>query len=137
MANRVESLPLEPLMLRRQGSTLAGLALFLFPLVLAQLTTDEFAPLLSGLAEQHVDLEARVPLMTDDPTVAPLVDLQVFAPPVVPKRGQSCAIELLKHSFGVGSYNTPAIVPYAPPTASACGEPGKWAAISLNVSVYS
>ncbi|RDB29168.1 Peptide-N4-(N-acetyl-beta-glucosaminyl)asparagine amidase A [Hypsizygus marmoreus] len=75
--------------------------------------------------------------MTDDPTVAPLLDLQVFAPPVVPRGGSSCTLELLRHSFGDGSYNTPAIMPYIPPTAPDCGAVGKWAAISLNLSVYS
>lgn len=76
----------------------------------AQLTTDELAPLLAGLSANPFEnrasdplslLEKRVPLMTDDPTIAPLVDLQVFAPPVVPKGGQSCDVVLLKHTFGV------------------------------------
>lgn len=107
----------------------------------AQLTVAELAPLLSGLAEHPGStdwLEKRVPLSTDDPTVAPLISLQMFAPPVVPKDAvKGCTIELLKHSFGDGSYNTPAVVPYVPPTANGCGEPGKWAAVSLNLSVYS
>ncbi|GLB36566.1 putative peptide-N4-(N-acetyl-beta-glucosaminyl)asparagine amidase A [Lyophyllum shimeji] len=125
------------------ASKLAGILLQVYltvlPPVLGQLSADELAPLLSGLAERprDADLEARVPLMTDDPTVAPLVDLQVFAPPVVPEGGSHCAVELSKHSFGVGSYGAPAVVPYIPPAADGCGEIGKWAAISLNLSSYS
>jgi hypothetical protein len=118
--------------------TIAVLLAF-FVTALAQLNANDLSPLLLGLAE-HIgdpDLERRVPLSTDDPTVAPLADLQVFAPPAVPNDGESCAVELLKHSFGDGSYNTPAIVHYAPPTAPDCGEVGKWAAIGLNLSVSS
>ncbi|KAG7450728.1 uncharacterized protein BT62DRAFT_1001519 [Guyanagaster necrorhizus] len=74
--------------------------------------------------------------MTDDSTVTPLVDLQVFAPPVVPQGGQSCQVELLTHSFGDGSYNN-AVVTYSSPTNSECGNIGQWAAISLNISVSS
>ncbi|KAL0564697.1 hypothetical protein V5O48_017346, partial [Marasmius crinis-equi] len=108
----------------------------------AQVSPAQLEPLLLGLSqkpepEPHVivDIEKRVPLMTDDPTVAPLVDLQVFAPPVVPKGGKSCEVELLKHSFGDGSFGNPAVVPYSPPIAEDCGEVGEWAAISLNLSV--
>ncbi|KAJ7642299.1 peptide N-acetyl-beta-D-glucosaminyl asparaginase amidase A-domain-containing protein [Mycena rosella] len=104
--------------------------------VFAQPSPEELAPLLAGLAGQ-LQIERRVPLSTDDPTVAPLVDLQVFAPPVVPKNGESCTVTLLQHSFGDGSFNAPAVVEYIPPTHSSCGEVGKWATISLNLSVYS
>ncbi|KAK0506502.1 peptide N-acetyl-beta-D-glucosaminyl asparaginase amidase A-domain-containing protein [Armillaria luteobubalina] len=105
----------------------------------AQLTKRELGPLIEGFAGFSTgnSLTKRVPLMTDDPTVAPLVDLQVFAPPVVPREGQSCQVELLAHSFGDGSYNNPAIVAYSPPTDPDCGTIGQWAAISLNVSVSS
>ncbi|KAH8834855.1 peptide N-acetyl-beta-D-glucosaminyl asparaginase amidase A-domain-containing protein [Flagelloscypha sp. PMI_526] len=105
--------------------------------VFAQLTQDELAPLLSGLEDglDHTQLlEKRVPLMTDDPTVAPLIDLQVWAPPVVPKHSLSCTVELLKHTFGEGSYNTPAIVSYTPPTDEACGVAGQWSAVSMNLT---
>ncbi|KAK7041711.1 hypothetical protein VNI00_009000 [Paramarasmius palmivorus] len=103
----------------------------------AQLTPEQLQPLLDGLAQKlSNDIEKRVPLMTDDPTVAPLIDLQIFAPPVTPKDGTKCEVELLKHSFGDGSYGAPAVVPYSPPTGESCGEVGKWAAISLNLSVY-
>ncbi|TFK76678.1 hypothetical protein BDN72DRAFT_884390 [Pluteus cervinus] len=107
----------------------------------AQPAPEDLDPLLKGLAESPlkngVDLEKRVPLMTDDPTAAPLIDLQVFAPPVVPRNGPSCTVELLKHTFGIGSYNAPAVIPYTPPTDPSCGEVGKWAAVSMNLSVYS
>ncbi|KAK1229550.1 hypothetical protein PQX77_007376 [Marasmius sp. AFHP31] len=120
-------------------SVLSRLSLFIaVPSVLAQVSPAQLEPLLSGLAHgpnRDVQLEKRVPLMTDDPTVAPLVDLQIFAPPVVPKGGKSCQIELLKHSFGDGSFDNPTVVPYSPPTAEDCGEVGQWAAISLNLSV--
>ena len=67
----------------------------------AQLTPEQLQPLLDGLAQKPSnDIEKRVPLMTDDPTVAPLIDLQIFAPPVTPKDGTKCEVELLKHSFG-------------------------------------
>ncbi|KAF9263063.1 hypothetical protein L218DRAFT_973246 [Marasmius fiardii PR-910] len=104
---------------------------------LAQILPAQLEPLLTGLEQKPSsnDLVKRVPLMTDDPTVAPLIDLQVFAPPVVPKDGKNCQVELLKHHFGDGSFNVPAVVPYSPPTGESCGEVGKWAAISLNLSV--
>ncbi|KAL0956183.1 hypothetical protein HGRIS_002343 [Hohenbuehelia grisea] len=107
------------------------------PGVISQPSPEELAPLLQGLAEGPNELDKRVPLMTNDNTVAPLVDLQIFAPPVVPKGGTSCQLLLLNHSFGVGSYNAPAVVPYTPPTARNCGKVGEWAAISLNLTVYS
>ncbi|THU89445.1 hypothetical protein K435DRAFT_761136, partial [Dendrothele bispora CBS 962.96] len=117
------------------------LAAVALPVVLGQVTHEELEPLLTGLAQKPRELDAsqlerRVPLSTDDPTVAPLVDLQVFAPPVVPKDGTSCEVVLLEHVFGDGSFGAPAIVPYSPPTDAACGEVGKWAAISLNLTVY-
>ncbi len=114
-------------------------------LVKGQPSPEELAPLLDGLFggpaveanRTATDLQKRVPLMTDDPTVAPLIDLQVFAPPVVPKGGTSCTVKLLEHSFGVDSFNKPAIVSYVPPVLPECGKVGEWAAISLNLSVYS
>ena len=67
----------------------------------AQLTQDELEPLFAGLRQGPIStLGKRVPLMTDDPTISPLVDLQVFAPPVVPLGGTNCEIELMRHSFG-------------------------------------
>lgn len=118
--------------------TLAIAALAALP-VYAQLTADELQPLLNGLARgpAATAIEKRVPLMTDDPTVAPLVDLQLFAPPVVPLDGTSCVMELLQHSFGDGSYGAPTVVAYAPPADAGCGEVGEWATISLNLTVYS
>ncbi|KAF9456805.1 peptide N-acetyl-beta-D-glucosaminyl asparaginase amidase A-domain-containing protein [Collybia nuda] len=103
------------------------------------MSAGELAALLHGLEEysQNPELERRVPLSTDDPTVAPLAELQVFAPPTIPDGGNSCSLELLKHSFGDGSYNTPAVIRYAPPTSPSCGEIGKWAAITLNLTVSS
>lgn len=111
-------------------------------LVNAQPSPEELAPLLDGLfsgpaARTATDLQKRVPLMTDDPTVAPLIDLQVFAPPVVPKGGTSCTVQLLEHSFGVDSFNKPAIASYIPPVSPQCGKVGEWAAISLNLSAFS
>ncbi|KAJ8489655.1 hypothetical protein ONZ45_g13499 [Pleurotus djamor] len=111
------------------------------PLVWGGESNQFVCPLINELARHRFgdvsDMEKRVPLMTDDDTVAPLIDLQVFAPPAIPKSGSSCTVELLKHSFGVNSYNAPAVVPYVPPTSSACGKVGEWAAISMNLSVYS
>ncbi|KAJ6569612.1 peptide N-acetyl-beta-D-glucosaminyl asparaginase amidase A-domain-containing protein [Mycena capillaripes] len=112
--------------------------------VVAQPSPEELAPLFAGLRDQPLEdlgdragVERRVPLSTNDPTVAPLVDLQVFAPPATPNNGKSCTVTLLKHTFGDGSFNAPAIVDYVPPTDSSCGEVGKWATIGLNLSVYS
>ncbi len=82
-------------------------------------------------------VERRVPLSTDDDTVTPLIDLQVYAPPVVPQGGSKCTVDLLKHDFGDGSYNNPAIAAYTPPPDKACGQPGNWAAVTLNLTVYS
>jgi hypothetical protein len=109
--------------------------------ILAQPSPEELAPvyaeLWAGPPSQDTKLEPRVPLSTNDKTSAPLVDLQVFAPPVVPSGGSKCVVELLKHDFGDGSYDSPAIAAYTPPGAAACGKVGQWAAISLNLSVYS
>ncbi|KAJ7171872.1 peptide N-acetyl-beta-D-glucosaminyl asparaginase amidase A-domain-containing protein [Mycena crocata] len=108
--------------------------------VVAQPSPEELAPLLAGFSSPPLEaetLERRVPLSTNDPTVAPLIDLQVFAPPATPKNGESCAVTLLTHSFGDGSFNAPAVVQYTPPADPSCGEVGKWATISLNLSVYS
>ncbi|KAJ7356751.1 peptide N-acetyl-beta-D-glucosaminyl asparaginase amidase A-domain-containing protein [Mycena albidolilacea] len=115
-----------------------GLALvFAATLCAAQPSPEELAPLLAGLEAQPAAIERRVPLSTNDPTIAPLIDLQVFAPPAVPKQGTSCTVILLNHTFGDGSFNAPAIVAYVPPTDASCGEVGNWATISMNLSVYS
>ncbi|KAF8887761.1 peptide N-acetyl-beta-D-glucosaminyl asparaginase amidase A-domain-containing protein [Infundibulicybe gibba] len=104
---------------------------------LAQVPPAELAPLLAGLSRKpSPDLEKRVPLSTDDNTVAPLVDLQVYAPPAIPADGTSCSVQLLSHSFGDGSFNEPVVVPYTPPASSACGEIGKWSVIALNLTVH-
>ena len=107
----------------------------------AQPSPEEMAPLYRALANGFptgkTTLERRVPLSTNDDTVAPLIDLMVYAPPIVPQGGLSCTVELLRHDFGDGSYNNPAVVEYNPPTAASCGKPGDWAAITLNLTVYS
>ncbi len=112
----------------------------------AQPHPDELAPLYRALAAgpsseaqaaEHPTIQRRVPLSTSDDTVSPLIDLQVYAPPVVPRSGSRCTVELLRHDFGDGSYNNPAIVPYGPPTDEACGTPGNWAAVTFNLTVYS
>lgn len=92
------------------------------------------ADILEALASPPNTLEARVPLSTNDNTSRPLVDMQIYQPPVVPKITSSCLVNLLTHDFG-NSYGTPAVVPYTPPEN--CGPIGKWAAISLNLTVYS
>lgn len=131
-----------PISSRRKWFCILGLGVPLscLPSTFGQVNADELAPLLSGIAqnpENLFDLDKRVPLSTNDPTVAPLIDLQVFAPPVVPVGGSRCTLELLRHSFGEGSFNAPAVVRYVPPAFSACGEIGKWATIALNLSVSS
>lgn len=80
-----------------------GLALvFAAALCAAQPSPEELAPLLAGLeAQPEAAIERRVPLSTNDPTIAPLIDLQVFAPPAAPKQGTSCTVTLLNHTFGM------------------------------------
>ena len=80
--------------------------------------------------------QQQLPIQKQSTTPVPLVDLQVFAPPAIPQGGTNCTVELLKHSFGNGSYNNPVVVQYAPPSAPSCGEVGKWATIAMNLSVY-
>lgn len=80
------------------------------------------------------NLDKRVPLSTHDNTTTPLIDLQVFQPPIIPSKGSFCTVRLLTYDFG-NSYGTPAVVPYKPPTGHECGETGKWAAISMNLTV--
>ncbi|KAF8607907.1 hypothetical protein BDV93DRAFT_435058 [Ceratobasidium sp. AG-I] len=62
-------------------------------------------------------------------TTAPLVNFQVAQPPITPKIGQSCTVELFRHTFA-NSYYQPEIIEYTPPTD--CGAVGKWAGVSLN-----
>ncbi|KAI0639283.1 peptide N-acetyl-beta-D-glucosaminyl asparaginase amidase A-domain-containing protein [Trametes polyzona] len=106
-------------------------------LVHCQPSPEEIEPLYSALssdAPDYPNIQPRVPLSTNDPTASPLVDLQVYAPPVVPINGTKCTVELLKYEFGDGSYGVPAVVPYSPPQHSSCGLTGHWAAITLNVT---
>ncbi|KAF8559579.1 hypothetical protein OG21DRAFT_1402188 [Imleria badia] len=63
-----------------------------------------------------------------------LVDFQVAEPPPVPSDAQTCTIMILERTFG-NSYGDPEIVQYSPPTD--CGEPGSWAAVTLNFTVTS
>jgi len=82
-----------------------AVAVVVVPAVSGQVTPEELELLLVGLAQKprEIDtpqLERRVPLSTNDSTVAPLIDLQVFAPPVIPQDGTSCEVVLLEHIFG-------------------------------------
>ncbi|KAF8844962.1 hypothetical protein BDN67DRAFT_1050060 [Paxillus ammoniavirescens] len=73
-----------------------------------------------------------------------LVDFQVAQPPPVPSDAQTCTTMILARTFG-NSYGDPEIVQYtqvvnsssrlSPPTD--CGEPGSWAAVTLNFTVTS
>ncbi|KAG9082181.1 hypothetical protein FRC07_014286 [Ceratobasidium sp. 392] len=99
-------------------------------------TPDQLASLLSsGPPSRH--LYPRVPLSTNDNTSIPLHDVQLLHPPPVPKSGTSCTVELLKHEFGVGSYDTPAVVSYALPRGKGCGDVGRWGGVVGNLTVYS
>ncbi|KAJ1308702.1 hypothetical protein OPQ81_004393 [Rhizoctonia solani] len=60
---------------------------------------------------------------------APLVNFQVSQPPITPKVGKTCTVQLFRRTFA-NSYYQPEIVEYKPPTD--CGEIGKWAGVSLN-----
>lgn len=62
-------------------------------------------------------------------TTAPLVNFQVAQPPITPKFGKICTVQLFRRTFA-NSYYQPEIVDYTPPTD--CGEIGKWAGVSLN-----
>jgi hypothetical protein len=123
------------------GHSWAVVALFFssFYAVGAQLTPEEWEPLLDGLKNPPIPgLAERVPLMTNDSVKIPLIDLQVYAPP---SSGQmehekGCTRGLLDHSFGLNSFGAPVVVDYAPPTDLQCGEVGKWAGISLNLTVH-
>ncbi|KAG9090288.1 hypothetical protein FS749_000667 [Ceratobasidium sp. UAMH 11750] len=81
-------------------------------------------------------LYPRVPLSTNDNTSIPLHDVQLLHPPPVPK-GPHCTVELLKHAFGEGSYDTPTVVPYSPPSGKECGVVGRWGGVVGNLTVYS
>ncbi|CAE6455255.1 unnamed protein product [Rhizoctonia solani] len=60
---------------------------------------------------------------------APLVNFQVSQPPITPKVGKTCTVQLFRRTFA-NSYYQPETVEYKPPTD--CGEIGKWAGVSLN-----
>ncbi|KAG9091804.1 hypothetical protein FS749_016230 [Ceratobasidium sp. UAMH 11750] len=62
-------------------------------------------------------------------TVPPLVNFQVAQPPLTPKLGKSCTVQLFRRNFA-NSYYEPEIVEYTPPTG--CGTVGEWAGVSLN-----
>ncbi|KAG6376151.1 peptide N-acetyl-beta-D-glucosaminyl asparaginase amidase A-domain-containing protein [Boletus reticuloceps] len=63
-----------------------------------------------------------------------LVDFQVAEPPPVASDAHTCTMVILERTFG-NSYGHPEIVQYSPPTE--CGEPGSWAAVTLNFTVTS
>ncbi|CAK5281947.1 unnamed protein product [Mycena citricolor] len=64
---------------------------------------------------------------------AVLVDFQVAVPPIVPAHAKQCTVEIFTHDFA--QFGVAALADYTPPTD--CGEPGTWAAISLNFTVTS
>ncbi|KAG8741014.1 hypothetical protein FRC12_015814 [Ceratobasidium sp. 428] len=101
-------------------------------------TPDQLASALSSgpPTSSHL-LYPRVPLSTNDNTSIPLHDLQLLHPPPVPKSGTHCTVELLRHEFGVGSYDTPAVVEYSPPSGQECGMVGRWGGVVGNLTVYS
>ncbi|KAL4067629.1 peptide N-acetyl-beta-D-glucosaminyl asparaginase amidase A-domain-containing protein [Scleroderma citrinum] len=68
------------------------------------------------------------------PSSQVLVDFQVAQPPPVPSDAKTCTIKIFERTFG-NSYYDPEIVQYTPPTD--CGEPGSWAAVTLNFTVTS
>jgi hypothetical protein len=113
----------------------------LLPLGHAQPSPAELQPLYSALAHPPKlgVLHPRVPLSTDDPTSVPLVDLMVYVPPVTPAKSPDtgCTVTILKHDFGTDSYGKPAVVLYAPPQTKSCGKVGEWAAVTMNLTVYS
>ncbi|KAI9566425.1 peptide N-acetyl-beta-D-glucosaminyl asparaginase amidase A-domain-containing protein [Boletus coccyginus] len=63
-----------------------------------------------------------------------LVNFQVAEPPPVSRDAQTCTMMILERTFG-NSYGDPETVQYSPPTD--CGEPGSWAAVTLNFTVTS
>ncbi|KAF7294928.1 Peptide-N4-(N-acetyl-beta-glucosaminyl)asparagine amidase A [Mycena indigotica] len=65
---------------------------------------------------------------------AVLVDFQVAQPPPVPQDAKQCTIQILQRDFAF-SFGLAEVVQFAPPTD--CGEPGSWAAITLNFTVTS
>ncbi|GAB1520015.1 hypothetical protein RhiTH_003088 [Rhizoctonia solani] len=62
-------------------------------------------------------------------STTPLVNFQVSQPPITPKIGKTCTVQLFRRTFA-NSYYRPEIVEYEPPIE--CGDIGKWAGISLN-----
>ncbi|KAG9110473.1 hypothetical protein FRC07_008190, partial [Ceratobasidium sp. 392] len=73
--------------------------------------------------------QARLSSRQSANTTAPLVNFQVAQPPITPKVGKSCTVELFRHTFA-NSYYQPEIFEYTPPTN--CGAVGQWAGVSLN-----
>ncbi|KAF5326368.1 hypothetical protein D9611_000008 [Ephemerocybe angulata] len=63
-----------------------------------------------------------------------LENFQVTQPPIVPKDAKQCTIKILQRDFAF-SYGLAEVVEYTPPLD--CGEPGSWAAITLNFTVTS
>ncbi|KAF5346319.1 hypothetical protein D9758_011533 [Tetrapyrgos nigripes] len=65
---------------------------------------------------------------------AVLVDFQVAQPPPVPQDAKQCTIQVFERVFAF-SFGDAEVVNYTPPTD--CGEPGSWAAVTLNFTVTS
>ncbi|KAF9454494.1 hypothetical protein P691DRAFT_655993 [Macrolepiota fuliginosa MF-IS2] len=65
---------------------------------------------------------------------ARLVDFQVAQPPPVPQDAKQCTIQILQRDFAF-SFGAAEVVQFEPPTD--CGDPGSWAAITLNFTVTS
>ncbi|KAF6760173.1 peptide N-acetyl-beta-D-glucosaminyl asparaginase amidase A-domain-containing protein [Ephemerocybe angulata] len=63
-----------------------------------------------------------------------LENFQVTQRPIVPKDAKQCTIKILQRDFAF-SYGLAEVVEYTPPLD--CGEPGSWAAITLNFTVTS
>lgn len=70
--------------------------------------SSKFALVLSALS---LGSQAQVYPRQSANTTAPLVNFQVAQPPITPKIGQSCTVELFRHTFA-NSYYQPEIVEY-------------------------
>lgn len=103
-------------------------------IVYAQPSPDDLVPLLQGLNNRPSF--ATPPSIKQTTEIPPLVNVQLNAPPIIPKNASSCTVKFIVHRFA-NSYGQPAIVPYTPPTDSSCGPVGKWAAITMNITMTS
>ncbi|ORY85397.1 peptide N-acetyl-beta-D-glucosaminyl asparaginase amidase A-domain-containing protein [Leucosporidium creatinivorum] len=110
-----------------------GVSLLLLLLPLSSALPSPLSPSVERLILQPPPA-LSFPPFTDPTKQPPLQNYQLHHPPVVPRGGKSCTVELLQYEFA-RSWDLPKVIDYTPVTD--CGPPNEWAAIILGLEVTS